>query len=71
MLTRPLSEAVAVGWALARYVFEFAWNPSPWVMLGGSLAAALHGARSGVAAVRVHDVRETVQALKIAAVLSV
>ncbi len=39
--------------------------------LGGSLAAALHGARSGVAAVRVHDVRETVQALKIAAALSV
>jgi dihydropteroate synthase len=31
--------------------------------LGGSLAAALAGARSGVDAVRVHDVRETVQAL--------
>ena len=31
--------------------------------LGGSLAAALAGARAGVAAVRVHDVRETVQAL--------
>ncbi len=35
--------------------------------LGGSLAAALHGARSGVAAVRVHDVRETVQALAVQA----
>jgi len=33
--------------------------------LGGSLAAALAGARAGVAAVRVHDVRETVQALKV------
>jgi dihydropteroate synthase len=32
--------------------------------LGGSLAAALWGARAGVAAVRVHEVRETVQALK-------
>ena len=38
--------------------------------LGGSLVAALHGARSGVAAVRVHDVAETVQALKIGAALS-
>ncbi len=33
--------------------------------LGGSLAAALWGARAGVAAVRVHDVRETAQALKV------
>ena len=33
--------------------------------LGGSLAAALQGATAGVAAVRVHDVRETVQALKV------
>jgi dihydropteroate synthase len=37
----------------------------PYDRLGGSLAAALHGAASGVAAVRVHDVRETVQALKV------
>ncbi len=33
--------------------------------LGGSLAAALWGASQGVAALRVHDVRETVQALKV------
>ena len=33
--------------------------------LGGSLAGALWGARMGVAAVRVHDVRETVQALDV------
>lgn len=33
--------------------------------LGGSLAAALWGAKAGVAAVRVHDVRETAQALKV------
>jgi dihydropteroate synthase len=31
--------------------------------LGGSLAAALAGAQAGVEAIRVHDVRETVQAL--------
>jgi dihydropteroate synthase len=33
--------------------------------LGGSLAGALIGAAAGVDAVRVHDVRETVQALKV------
>ena len=33
--------------------------------LGGSLAVALAGARAGVAAVRVHDVRETAQALRV------
>jgi dihydropteroate synthase len=33
--------------------------------LGGSIAAALAGATAGVAAVRVHDVRETVQALRV------
>jgi putative ABC transport system permease protein len=33
--------AVAVGWALARFVFEFAWTASPWVPLGGALAGAL------------------------------
>jgi dihydropteroate synthase len=35
----------------------------PLDRLGGSLAAALAGVESGVAMVRVHDVRETVQAL--------
>jgi dihydropteroate synthase len=33
--------------------------------LGGSIAGALWGAAAGVAAVRVHDVRETVQALRV------
>jgi dihydropteroate synthase len=37
--------------------------------LGGSIAAALHGAAAGVAAVRVHDVRETVQALAVQAAI--
>ena len=35
----------------------------PGDRLGGSLAVALAGARAGAAMVRVHDVRETVQAL--------
>jgi dihydropteroate synthase len=37
----------------------------PGERLGGSIAGALWGAAAGVAAVRVHDVRETVQALRV------
>ena len=33
--------AMAVGWGLARYAFEFDWNPAPWVPLAGALAGAL------------------------------
>ncbi len=38
--------------------------------LGGSLALALEGAMRGAAMVRVHDVRETVQALKVQAAVT-
>jgi len=38
--------------------------------LGGSLALALEGARRGARMVRVHDVRETVQALKLLAAVA-
>ena len=38
--------------------------------LGGSLALALEGARRGAQMVRVHDVRETVQALKVQAAVT-
>jgi dihydropteroate synthase len=37
--------------------------------LGGSLAAALRAAAVGAAMVRVHDVRMTVQALKVQAAI--
>ena len=39
--------------------------------LGGSLAGALIGAEAGMDAVRVHDVRETVQALSVWAAVRV
>ena len=42
----------------------------PAERLGGSIAVALAAARDGVAMLRVHDVRETVQALTIAAAIS-
>ena len=41
----------------------------PGDRLGGSLALALEGARRGARMVRVHDVRETVQAVKVQAAL--
>ncbi|MBS0444789.1 MAG: FtsX-like permease family protein [Proteobacteria bacterium] len=39
--------AVAVGWALARWVFEFAWAPSPLVPLAGALAGAVLALAAG------------------------
>ncbi len=42
----------------------------PTDRLGGSLAAALHAAQARCALIRVHDVRETVQALKVQAAIT-
>jgi putative ABC transport system permease protein len=39
--------AVVVGWLLARYAFEFAWAPSPWVPVAGALAGALLALAAG------------------------
>jgi putative ABC transport system permease protein len=39
--------AMAVGWALARFAFEFAWNPSPWVPLVGAAAGAVLALAAG------------------------
>lgn len=39
--------ATAVGWALARYAFDFSWRVSPWVPLGGALAGALLALAAG------------------------
>ncbi|MEJ8856188.1 FtsX-like permease family protein [Variovorax robiniae] len=39
--------ASAVGWALARYVFEFTWTASPLVPLFGSLAGAVLALAAG------------------------
>lgn len=76
-LLRALPRFVALGFPVllgaSRKRFIAAIDPSATEAadrLGGSLAVALEGARAGVAAVRVHDVRETVQALGVQAAIS-
>ena len=39
--------AVAVGWALARYVFDFSWNAPLWVPLAGAVCGALLALAAG------------------------
>ena len=40
--------AMAVGWAMARFAFEFSWNPSPWVPLLGACGGRAAGAGGGL-----------------------
>ena len=71
-LLAALPRLVAHGWPLllgaSRKRFIAAADPTatnPTDRLGGSLAAVLRGMEAGVAMVRVHDVRETAQALAV------
>ncbi len=71
-LLRNLDQVVALGFPVllgaSRKSFLRALDPSAKTAddrLGGSIAAAMVGARAGVAAVRVHDVRQTAQALAV------
>ena len=41
------SVAVAVGWALARWVFDFAWTAPLWVPLAGAMAGAVLALAAG------------------------
>ncbi len=61
------SAAVAVGWALARYVFGFTWAPSPWVPLAGSVAGALLALLAGWWGLRDVLARPVVETLRRAA----
>ncbi|HEX4235189.1 MAG TPA: FtsX-like permease family protein [Caldimonas sp.] len=59
--------AVVVSWALARYVFEFSWNPSPVVPLAGAAAGALLALAAGWWGLREVLRRPVVQTLRQAA----
>ena len=59
--------AVAVGWALARYVFDFEWSPSPWVPVFGALAGALLALAAGWWGLREVLRRPVVETLREAA----
>ena len=59
--------AMAVGWALAHYVFEFSWNPALWVPLAGGGAGALLALGAGWWGLREVLRRPVVQTLRQAA----
>jgi putative ABC transport system permease protein len=56
--------AVAMGWGLARYVFEFAWSASPWVPLFGVISGALLAWAAGWWGLREVLRRPVVQTLR-------
>jgi putative ABC transport system permease protein len=59
--------SLAEGWLLARYAFEFAWNPQPWVPLVGTLAGALLALAAGWWGLREVLRRPVVETLRRAA----
>ena len=59
--------AMALGWALAHYVFEFSWNPALWVPLAGGGAGALLALGAGWWGLREVLRRPVVQTLRQAA----
>jgi putative ABC transport system permease protein len=59
--------AVAVGWALAKYVFEFSWTASPLVPLAGGAAGAVLALAAGWWSLRDVLRRPVVETLRSAA----
>ncbi|GBF58564.1 dihydropteroate synthase [Candidatus Phycosocius bacilliformis] len=64
-----LGRPVLVGTSRKRFIEALDPGAAPDNRLGGSLAAALFAARQGAAVLRVHDVAETRQALRVQAAL--
>ena len=59
--------ASAVGWAMARYVFDFDWTASPWVPLAGGAVGAVLALAAGWWSLREVLRRPVVQTLRQAA----
>ena len=64
-----LGSPLYIGASRKRFIGTATGNPDAARRLGGSVAAALWAATSGAAFVRVHDVKETVEALAMTAAL--
>jgi dihydropteroate synthase len=62
---RSLGYPLLVGVSRKSFIGRVADQPDPTRRLGGSLAAALFATANGAAILRVHDVLETVQALRV------
>lgn len=60
---------VLAGISRKSFLGKFLEQPEPKFRLGGTIAATLHLAAAGVAIVRVHDVRQVKDALRVAAFL--
>lgn len=61
------SVAVLVGWAMARYAFDFQWTASPWVPLAGSAVGAVLALLAGWWGLREVLQRPVVETLRRAA----
>ena len=74
-LMHHLDEVIGLGYPVLfgasrkRFIAAIDEGAEEMERLGGSLAAALRAAQAGAAMVRVHDVRMTVQALKVQAAI--
>jgi dihydropteroate synthase len=60
-----LGSGVCVGVSRKRMIAEITGQTVPALRLAGSLSAALYAAQQGAAVLRVHDVRETVDSLRV------
>jgi putative ABC transport system permease protein len=56
-----------VGWALAKYAFEFQWNPALWVPFAGAAAGAVLALAAGWWGLRGVLTRPVVQTLRASA----
>ena len=64
-----LGSPVYIGASRKRFIGKYSGNPEASRRLGGSTAAAIWAATSGAAFIRVHDVRETAEAIAMTAAL--
>tara|TARA_R110000868_G_scaffold144412_1_gene363575 strand:- start:19371 stop:20156 length:786 start_codon:yes stop_codon:yes gene_type:complete len=74
-LMRDLDQVIALGYPVLfgasrkRFIAAIDEGAAETERLGGSLAAALRAAQAGASMVRVHDIRMTLQALKVQAAI--